>query len=182
MVLKFRELYKETITKQMQEKFNYKNAMQVPSLVKIVVNMGVGEASQDSKVINSAVAELAAISGQKPVITKARKSIAGFKLREGQPVGCKVTLRGDQMYDFLERLVYVALPRVRDFRGLSPKGFDGRGNYSLGLKEQIVWPEINYDMIDAVRGMDINIVTTASNDNEARELLKYFKMPFFSKN
>lgn len=175
------KLYDETISKDMQKKFNYKNPMQVPKLVKIVVNMGVGEAAADSKLINAAVTDLTRIAGQKPVITKARKSIAAFKLREGQPVGCKVTLRGKQMYEFLDRLVNIAMPRIRDFRGLSAKGFDGRGNYALGLKEQIIFPEIEYDKIDKVRGMDIIVVTTATNDNEARELLKGFNFPFIEK-
>jgi large subunit ribosomal protein L5 len=174
-------LYKDKITKDLQKQFNYKNVMQIPKLVKITVNMGPSkDAVTDSKVINAAVAELTLIAGQKPVITKAKKSIAGFKLREGQPIGCKVTLRGDQMYEFLERLVNIALPRVRDFRGISAKGFDGKGNYSMGLKEQIVFPEIDYDKIDKIRGMDITFVTTATNDNEAKELLKAFKLPFMN--
>jgi large subunit ribosomal protein L5 len=165
---------------QLTEEFGYSNPMQVPKIEKIVINMGVGEAIADSKKIGSALAELAAISGQKPVIAKARKSVANFKLREGMPIGCKVTLRRAHMYEFLDRLVTVALPRVRDFRGLSDKSFDGRGNYSLGLKEQIVFPEIDYDQIDTVRGMDITIVTTAKTDEEARALLRGFDFPFGS--
>ncbi len=174
-------LYKDKISPALHKQFNYTNVMQIPKLVKITVNMGVGKAGvADSKEVAKAQAELALIAGQKPVITKAKKSIAGFKLREGQPIGCKVTLRGDQMYEFLERLVNIALPRVRDFRGISGKGFDGRGNYSMGLKEQIVFPEIDYDKIDKIRGMDITFVTTATNDNEAKELLKAFKLPFMN--
>jgi large subunit ribosomal protein L5 len=182
MAANFLELYRNTIRKELQDAFNYKNTMQVPKLVKITINMGLGkEAVADSKVVKSAVDHMTLIAGQKPVITKSKKSIAAFKLREGQPLGCKVTLRGDRMYEFLERLVHVALPRVRDFRGISPKGFDGRGNYSMGLKEQIVFPEIDYDQIDKVRGMDINFITTATNDNEALALLKAFKLPFIEK-
>ncbi len=174
-------LYKDKISKDMQKQFNYTNVMQIPKLVKISINMGFGkDAVADSKVVKAAVDELTRIAGQKPVVTKAKKSIAGFKLREGQDIGCKVTLRGERMYEFLERLANVALPRVRDFRGLSGKGFDGRGNYSMGLKEQIVFPEIDYDKIDKVRGMDISIVTTAENDNEAKELLKHFNLPFLN--
>jgi large subunit ribosomal protein L5 len=174
-------LYKDKISPDLHKQFNYKNVMQIPKLVKITLNMGVGKAGvADSKEVTKAQAELALIAGQKPVITKAKKSIAGFKLREGQPIGCKVTLRGDQMYEFLERLVNIALPRVRDFRGISGKGFDGRGNYSMGLKEQIVFPEIDYDKIDKIRGMDITFVTTATNNNEAKELLKAFKLPFMN--
>jgi large subunit ribosomal protein L5 len=181
MAANFSVLYKETIVKDLQTQFNYSNVMQIPKIEKITLNMGVGkEAVINSKIIDVVVAELAAISGQKPVVTKAKKSIAGFKLREGQPIGCKVTLRGDRMYEFLERLVHIALPRVRDFRGISGKGFDGRGNYSMGLKEQIVFPEIEYDKIDKIRGMDITIVTSATNDNEAKELLKAFKLPFIN--
>ncbi|MCE3232120.1 MAG: ribosomal protein [Rickettsiaceae bacterium] len=173
--------YKDEIAPALRKQFNYKNVMQTPKLEKIVINMGVGkEAVNDSKVINAAVAELTLIAGQKPVITKAKKSIAGFKLREGQAIGCKVTLRGAHMYEFLERLVNIALPRVRDFRGISGKGFDGRGNYSMGLKEQIVFPEIDYDKIDKIRGMDITFCTSATNDNEAKELLKAFRLPFMN--
>ena len=170
--------YDERIVPAMTERFGYKNRMEVPRLDKIVINMGVGEATQDKKKVETAAAEMQAISGQKPVITKAKKSIAQFKLREGMPIGCKVTLRRERMYEFLDRLVTVALPRVRDFRGLNPKSFDGRGNYALGLKEQIVFPEINYDQIDKVRGMDVIVTTTAKTDEEARELLRLFNFPF----
>ncbi len=170
--------YDERIIKTMTERFGYKNAMAVPRLDKIVINMGVGEATQDKKKVEAEAAEMQAIAGQKPVITKAKKSIAQFKLREGMPIGCKVTLRRDRMYEFLDRLVTVALPRVRDFRGLNPNSFDGRGNYALGLKEQIIFPEINYDQIEKVRGMDVIITTTAGTDEEARELLRLFNFPF----
>jgi len=170
--------YEDRIVKAMTERFGYKNRMAVPRLEKIVINMGVGEATQDKKKVEAAAAEMELISGQKPVITKAKKSIAQFKLREGMPIGCKVTLRRDRMYEFLDRLVTIALPRVRDFRGLNPKSFDGRGNYAMGLKEQIVFPEINYDQIDKVRGMDIIVTTTAGTDEEARELLRLFNFPF----
>jgi large subunit ribosomal protein L5 len=173
-----RKDYDERIVKAMTEKFGYKNRMAVPKLEKIVINMGVGEATQDKKKVEQAAAEMELISGQKPVITKAKKSIAQFKLREGMPIGCKVTLRRERMYEFLDRLVTIALPRVRDFRGLNAKSFDGRGNYAMGLKEQIVFPEINYDQIDKVRGMDIIITTSASTDDEARELLRLFNFPF----
>ena len=162
----------------MTDRFGYKNRLEVPRLEKIVINMGVGEATQDKKKVEQAAAEMQLISGQKPVITKAKKSIAQFKLREGMPIGCKVTLRRDRMFEFLDRLVTIALPRVRDFRGLNPKSFDGRGNYAMGLKEQIVFPEINYDQIDTVRGMDIIVTTTARTDEEARELLRLFNFPF----
>jgi large subunit ribosomal protein L5 len=170
--------YDERIVSAMTEKFGYKNRLEVPRLDKIVINMGVGEATQDKKRVETAAAEMQQISGQKPVITKAKKSIAQFKLREGMPIGCKVTLRRDRMFEFLDRLVTIALPRVRDFRGLNPKSFDGRGNYALGLKEQIIFPEINYDQIDTVRGMDVIITTTAKTDEEARELLRLFNFPF----
>jgi large subunit ribosomal protein L5 len=170
--------YDERIVPAMTERFGYKNRMEVPRLDKIVVNMGVGDATQDKKRVETAAAEMQRIAGQKPVITKAKKSIAQFKLREGMPIGCKVTLRRDRMYEFLDRLVTVALPRVRDFRGLNPKSFDGRGNYALGLKEQIIFPEINYDQIDVVRGMDVIVTTTAKTDEEARELLRLFNFPF----
>jgi large subunit ribosomal protein L5 len=175
---RLRKDYDERIAKAMTEKFGYKNALEVPKLEKIVINMGVGEATQDKKKVEQAAAEMQLISGQKPVITKAKKSIAQFKLREGMPIGCKVTLRRERMYEFLDRLVTIALPRVRDFRGLNPKSFDGRGNYAMGLKEQIVFPEINYDQIEKVRGMDIIITTTANTDEEARELLRLFNFPF----
>ena len=170
--------YEQRVVKAMTDKFGYKNRLEVPRLDKIVINMGVGEATQDKKKVEAAAAEMQAISGQKPVITKAKKSIAQFKLREGMPIGCKVTLRRDRMYEFLDRLVTIALPRVRDFRGLNDKSFDGRGNYAMGLKEQIIFPEINYDQIDKVRGMDIIITTTANTDEEARELLRLFNLPF----
>jgi large subunit ribosomal protein L5 len=170
--------YEQRIVPAMIEKFGYKNRLEVPKLDKIVINMGVGEATQDKKKVEAAAAEMQAISGQKPVITKAKKSIAQFKLREGMPIGAKVTLRRDRMFEFLDRLVTIALPRVRDFRGLNPKSFDGRGNYAMGLKEQIIFPEINYDQIDKVRGMDIIVTTTAKTDDEARELLRLFNFPF----
>lgn len=170
--------YEQRIVAAMTEKFGYKNRLQVPRLDKIVINMGVGEATQDKKKVELAASEMEAIAGQKPVITKAKKSIAQFKLREGMPIGCKVTLRRDRMYEFLDRLVTVALPRVRDFRGLNPRSFDGQGNYAMGLKEQIVFPEINYDEIDKVRGMDVIVTTTAKTDEEARELLRLFNFPF----
>lgn len=179
MAANLRVLYKDKIRKDLSSKFGYKNPMQVPEIKYISVNIGFGKESVvNSKVAESAVRDLGLITGQRPVVTKSKKSIASFKLREGQAVGCKVTLRGDRMYEFLERLINAALPRVRDFRGLSPRGFDGNGNYSFGLKEQLVFPEIDYDKIDKVRGMDISIVTSASNDNEALELLKFFNMPF----
>ena len=162
----------------MTKKFGYKNVMQVPKLAKIVINMGVGEAKENSKVLDSAMSELEIITGQKPVTTRAKNSIANFKLREGMPIGCKVTLRGDKMYEFFDRLVNLALPRVRDFRGVNPNAFDGRGNYALGIKEQLIFPEIEYDKVVIVRGMDVIIVTTAESDEEARELLTQFGMPF----
>jgi len=172
--------YAEVIKPEMIKKFGYKNGLQVPKLDKIVINMGVGEAVNDSKKTKNAAEQLALIAGQKPVITKSRKAIAAFKLRGGLGIGCKVTLRAERMYEFLDRLVNIALPRVRDFRGVSPRSFDGQGNYALGLKEQIVFPEIDYDKIDEIRGMDIVICTTAKTDNEARELLRAFNMPFQS--
>ena len=175
---RLKSIYEETIVPAMIERFGYKNRLEVPRLDKIVINMGVGEATQDKKRVETAAAEMQAIAGQKPVITKAKKSIAQFKLREGMPIGCKVTLRRERMYEFLDRLVTVALPRVRDFRGLNPRSFDGRGNYALGLKEQIIFPEINYDQIDKVRGMDVIVTTTAKTDEEARELLRLFNFPF----
>ena len=170
--------YEAEIAKAMTEKFGYKNAMEVPKIEKITLNMGVGEASQDKKKVQTAAEEMALIAGQKPVITIAKKSIAQFKLREGMPIGCKVTLRRERMYEFLDRLVTVAMPRIRDFRGLNAKSFDGRGNYAMGLKEQIVFPEISYDRIEKVRGMDIIVTTTAKTDDEARELLRLFGFPF----
>ncbi len=172
------EEYKNKIKAEMLEKFGYDNVMQVPRLEKVVLNMGVGEAVQDSKKVQAAVADLTLIAGQKPVVTRAKKSIAGFKLREGMPIGAKVTLRRDRMFEFVDRLINIALPRVRDFRGLNPRSFDGRGNYSMGLKEQIVFPEIDYDKVDTIRGLDIIVVTTASTDDEARELLRGFNFPF----
>jgi large subunit ribosomal protein L5 len=177
-VARLRADYDDRIVAAMIERFGYKNKLQVPRLEKIVINMGVGDATQDKKRVETAAAEMQQISGQKPVITKAKKSIAQFKLREGMPIGCKVTLRRERMYEFLDRLVTVALPRVRDFRGLNPRSFDGRGNYALGLKEQIIFPEVNYDQIDKVRGMDVIITTTAKTDEEARELLRLFNFPF----
>ncbi|WP_052216291.1 50S ribosomal protein L5 [Sphingomonas sp. ERG5] len=173
-----RQIYDDKIVKAMTEKFGYKNAMEVPRLDKIVLNMGVGEATQDKKKVEQAAGEMELIAGQKPVVTKAKKSIAQFKLREGMPIGVKVTLRRERMYEFLDRFITIALPRVRDFRGLNPKSFDGRGNYACGLKEQLVFPEINYDRIDKVRGMDVIVTTTARTDDEARELLRLFGFPF----
>ncbi|MDN5248015.1 MAG: 50S ribosomal protein L5 [Wolbachia endosymbiont of Tyrophagus putrescentiae] len=175
----FKELYKNNIIKSLQSKFNYSNIMQIPKLIKVCINMGVGEAASDSKVINEPFENLFLISGQKPVLTYAKKSISGFKIRKGAVIGCKVTLRKDKMYEFLERLVYIALPREKDFRGFSTKQFDGNGNFSFGVKEHISFMEINYDKVTKVRGMDINIVTTAANDSEAKELLQAFKFPFF---
>ena len=178
MATRLREHYESVVRAALMEEFNYKNALQVPRLEKIVINMGVGEAAQDSKKMEGAVADLTVIAGQKPVVTRAKTSIASFKLRENQVVGCKVTLRKDRMYEFLDRLVTIALPRVRDFRGVSGKSFDGRGNYAMGLKEQLVFPEVNYDRVDKVRGMDIVFVTTAKTDAEAKALLKAFDIPF----
>ncbi len=175
---RLRDEYRSTIVPALMKEFGYKNVMQVPKLQKIVINMGVGEASQDKKKIESPVNELTAIAGQKPVITRARKSIANFKLREGVPVGCKVTLRRDRMYEFLDRLVNIALPRVRDFRGISGKSFDGRGNFALGLKEQIIFAEVDYDKVEKIRGLDIIICTSANTNAEAKALLKAFNMPF----
>ena len=177
-VPRMRKSYDEVIAKAMTERFGYKNRMEVPKIEKITINMGVGEGTQDKKKVTTAAEEMALIAGQKPVITKAKKSIAQFKLREGMPIGCKVTLRRERMYEFLDRLITVAMPRIRDFRGLNPKSFDGRGNYAMGLKEQIIFPEISYDQIDKVRGMDIIVTTTAKTDDEARELLRLFGFPF----
>ena len=171
-------LYQEQISDQLRERFGYTSAMQIPRLVKITLNMGVGEAITDKKIMDNAVRDLTQISAKKPIVTKARKSVAGFKIREGWPVGCKVTLRRERMYEFLDRLINIAIPRIRDFRGLSPKAFDGRGNYSMGVREQIIFPEIDYDKIDAVRGLDVTITTTASTDDEGRALLEAFKFPF----
>ena len=173
-----KEKYQEEVVPSLVEKFNYKSVMEVPKIEKIVINMGVGDAVQNAKALDSAVEELTLISGQKPVITRAKKSIAGFRLREGMPIGAKVTLRGTRMYEFLQKLIGVALPRVRDFRGISKKAFDGRGNYTLGIKEQLIFPEIDYDKVNKVRGMDIVIVTTSNTDEEARELLAQLGMPF----
>ena len=175
---RLKQAYDERIVAAMTEKFGYKNRLEVPRLEKITLNMGVGEAQQNSKALDEAVEQLAIIAGQRPLITKAKKSIAGFKLREGMPIGCKVTLRGARMWEFLDRLMAVALPRIRDFRGLDPGSFDGRGNYSLGVREQIIFPEIDYDRIDTVRGLDVTITTTANTDEEARELLRALGMPF----
>jgi len=175
---RLKETYKNEIMGAMTTKFGYKNQMQVPKIEKIVINMGVGEARDNAKVLENAIGDMQMISGQKPIVTKAKKSVAAFKLREGMPIGCKVTLRGEKMYEFLDRLVNLALPRVRDFRGVSSTAFDGRGNYALGIKEQLIFPEIEYDKVDKVRGMDVIIVTTANTDEEARELLTQFGMPF----
>ena len=175
---RLKETYNNEIVDAMTKKFGYKNVMQVPKLEKIVVNMGVGEAKENSKILDSAIADLEKITGQKAVTTKAKNSVANFKIREGMPIGCKVTLRGAKMYEFLDRLVNLALPRVRDFRGVNPNAFDGRGNYALGIKEQLIFPEIEYDKVDKVRGMDVIFVTTAETDEEARELLAQFGMPF----
>ena len=175
---RLKDQYNNEIVDALIKKFGYKNRMQVPKLDKIVVNMGVGEAKENAKVLEAAVKDLETITGQKAILTKAKNSIANFKIREGMPIGCKVTLRGERMYEFLDRLVNLALPRVRDFRGINPNSFDGRGNYALGIKEQIIFPEIEYDKIDKVRGMDIIFVTTAKTDEEARELLRLFNMPF----
>lgn len=180
MATRLQEIYKSSIIPALQKEFSYENALEVPKLDKIVINMGVGEAVNDRKKVDAAVADLTAISGQKPVVTKSKKSIAVFKLREGMAIGCKVTLRRDRMYEFLDRLVTIALPRVRDFRGLNGKSFDGNGNYAMGLKEQLVFPEINYDKIDEVRGMDIIICTTAKTDAEAKALLRGFSFPFIN--
>lgn len=178
MSSRLKDMYKNEIVDAMIKKFGYKNVMEVPKLDKIVVNMGVGEAKENAKVLEAAVGDMEIITGQKAIITKAKHSIANFKIREGQSIGCKTTLRGDKMYEFLDRLVNLALPRVRDFRGVSANSFDGRGNYALGIKEQIIFPEIEYDKVDKVRGMDVIFVTTAKTDEEARELLRLFNMPF----
>jgi len=172
------DYYKTTVVQELTQKFGYKSNMEVPRITKITLNMGVGEAVADKKVLEHAVGDMTKIAGQKPVVTKSRKSIAGFKIRDGYPIGCMVTLRGPRMFEFLDRLVTVALPRVRDFRGVSGKGFDGRGNYNMGVKEQIIFPEIEYDKIDALRGMNISVTTTAKTDDEARALLGAFKFPF----
>ncbi len=174
---KLQDHYKANVVDNLMQKFSYKSVMQVPKITKITLNMGLGEAVGDKKVLENACGDLMAISGQKPVVTKARKSIAGFKIRDGYPIGAKVTLRGERMWDFMERLVAIAIPRIRDFRGLNPKSFDGRGNYSMGVKEQIIFPEIDYDKVDKIRGMDITISTTAETDEEGRELLNAFNFP-----
>jgi len=170
--------YRDTVVKQLQEQFGYANVMEVPKITKITLNMGVGEAVADRKVMENAVGDMQKIAGQKPIVTNARKSVAGFKVREGWPIGCKVTLRRERMYEFLDRLINIAMPRVRDFRGVSGKAFDGRGNYSMGVKEQIIFPEIDYDKVDALRGMDVTITTTAKSDEEAKALLSAFSFPF----
>ena len=175
---RLKEMYQSEIVDAMIKKFGYKNIMEVPKLDKVVINMGVGEAKENAKVLESAVADLEKIAGQKAVLTRAKNSVANFKIREGMPIGCKVTLRGERMYEFVDRLVNLALPRVRDFRGVNPNAFDGRGNYALGIKEQLIFPEIEYDKVDKVRGMDVIFVTTAKTDEEARELLTQFNMPF----
>ena len=175
---RLKDLYKDEIVDAMIKKFGYKNIMEVPKLDKIVINMGVGEAKENAKVLDSAVKDLETITGQKVVLTRAKNSVANFKIREGLPIGCKTTLRGEKMYDFMDRLVYLALPRVRDFRGVSADSFDGRGNYALGVKEQLIFPEIEYDKVEKVRGMDVIVVNTAKTDEEARELLRLFGMPF----
>jgi large subunit ribosomal protein L5 len=177
-VARLKDHYNDVVRGKLQEQFGYKNVMQIPRLQKIVVNMGVGDAVADKKKLDAAIADMTLITGQKPVATAARKSIAGFKLREGMKIGCKVTLRGERMYEFLDRLVNIAMPRIRDFRGINPKAFDGRGNYGLGLKEQLIFPEIDYDKIDQVRGMDIVFVTSANSNEEAKALLEGFDMPF----
>jgi large subunit ribosomal protein L5 len=178
MTTRLKKQYDDVVRAKLKAEFNYANDMEVPRIEKIVINMGVGEATSDGKKVNSAVAELTAIAGQRPVVTKARKSIAQFKLREGMSIGCKVTLRRERMYEFLDRLVTIALPRVRDFRGVSPRGFDGRGNYTLGLKDQLLFPEIDYMKVDKARGMNISVVTTAKTDEESRKLLQLLGMPF----
>lgn len=175
---KLHDIYKQEVIKALTEQFGYKTVMQVPRIVKITLNMGVGEAVAYKKVLENAARDMAAIAGQKPLITKVRKSVAGFHIREGYPIGCKVTLRGERMWEFLERLIVIAIPRIRDFRGLSSKSFDGRGNYSMGVREQIIFPEIDYDKVDAIRGMDITITTTAKTDDEGRALLQAFNFPF----
>ena len=175
---KLHDYYRDQVVNELKNKFGYKSVMQVPRIEKITLNMGVGEALTDKKLLDNAVADLAAISGQKPLVTKARKSVAGFKIRQGYPIGCKVTLRGERMWEFFERLITIAVPRIRDFRGISAKSFDGRGNYSMGVREQIIFPEIDYDKVDRVRGLDITITTTAKNDEEGQALLAAFNFPF----
>lgn len=175
---KLHDIYRQDVIKSLTEQFGYKTVMQVPRIEKITLNMGVGEAVADKKVLENAVKDMTAIAGQKPLITKVRKSVAGFKIREGYPIGCKVTLRGERMWEFLERLICIAMPRIRDFRGVSSKSFDGRGNYSMGVREQIIFPEIDFDKVDAIRGLDVTITTTAKTDDEARALLAAFNFPF----
>jgi len=175
---RLKDFYRETVTGELKEKFGFANVMQVPRIEKVTINMGLGEAVADKKVIEKALGDITKIAGQQPVVTKARKSVASFKIRDGYPIGAKVTLRRDRMYEFLDRLINVALPRVRDFRGISPRGFDGRGNFNVGVKEQIIFPEINYDQVDAIRGMDIAITTSAQNDDEGKALLEAFGFPF----
>lgn len=177
---RLQEYYRDTVINQLQEQLGYRSIMAVPRIEKLTLNMGVGEAVGDKKILEHAMDDMAKISGQKPMLTRARKSVAGFKIREGWPIGCKVTLRRRQMYEFLDRLINIAIPRIRDFRGLSPKSFDGRGNYNMGIREQIIFPEIDYDQIDAIRGMNITITTTAKTDDEGRALLKAFSFPFRS--
>lgn len=180
MMAKLHNFYKDTVVQELKEKFEYQSVMQVPRITKITLNMGLGEALADKKILEHAVSDMTAISGQKPIITKARKSVAGFKIRDGYPIGCKVTLRGERMWEFLERFISIAVPRIRDFRGLNPKSFDGHGNYSVGIKEQIIFPEIDYDKVDKVRGMDITITTTANTNDEGRALLSAFNFPLKS--
>lgn len=180
MMAKLHNFYKDTVVQELKEKFEYQSVMQVPRITKITLNMGLGEALADKKILEHAVGDMTAISGQKPIITKARKSVAGFKIRDGYPIGCKVTLRGERMWEFLERFISIAVPRIRDFRGLNPKSFDGHGNYSVGIKEQIIFPEIDYDKVDKVRGMDITITTTANTNEEGRALLSAFNFPLKS--
>ena len=175
---KLHDFYKETVVAELTKQFGYKSVMQVPRIEKITLNMGLGEAIADKKVLENATSDMQVIAGQKPVVTVARKSVAGFKIREGYPIGCKVTLRGERMWDFFERLVAIAIPRIRDFRGLNPKSFDGRGNYSMGVREQIIFPEIDFDKVDKIRGMDITVTTSANTDDEARALLSAFSFPF----
>ena len=179
---RLQQVYKDTVVKQLMDKFGYKSVMEVPRITKITLNMGVGEAIGDRKVMEHAVSDMTKISGQKPVVNNARKSVAGFKVREGWPIGCKVTLRSQRMYEFMDRLISIAIPRIRDFRGLNPKSFDGRGNYSMGVREQIIFPEIDYDKIDTLRGMDITITTTAKTDEEGRALLEAFNFPLKGRN
>jgi len=175
---RLKELYKSEVVAKLQEQFGYKNVMQVPRITKVTLNMGIGDATSDKKLIDNALVDLEALSGQKPIVTKARKSVAGFKVREGWPIGCKVTMRADRMWEFLDRLVDISIPRVRDFRGLNPKSFDGRGNYSMGVREQIIFPEIEYDKVDRIRGLDITITTTADNNEEGLALLSALQFPF----